>query len=206
MSPGPRATRPLAHHLLMSVTIDCDGCGAKLGELRGGTLNNRVVSELTKVDGPIFGAGIPGDFRVNHLCQGCTAAVVRFLNERRNHIPHPDCDRFTPEPAPSANPGPCADPGCPVLHDDPANPVHPPGYVAPQAIGRNFGHGWVWARPDGVKVRCGGPAICSKCARDQTALQMGNAMAAEQAKGNAPEPTSPPPGTSGVSLGPDGGR
>jgi hypothetical protein len=26
------------------------------------------------------------------------------------------------------------------------------------------GHGWVTPRPDGMKARCGGPAICSQCA------------------------------------------
>lgn len=31
---------------------------------------------------------------------------------------------------------------------------------------RNVGHGHVFPRPDGVKARCGGPAICSVCAKD----------------------------------------
>jgi hypothetical protein len=31
---------------------------------------------------------------------------------------------------------------------------------------QNVGHGWVFPRPDGAKVRCGGPAICHKCALD----------------------------------------
>lgn len=30
----------------------------------------------------------------------------------------------------------------------------------------NTGHGHVYVRPDGVKARCGGPAICSECALD----------------------------------------
>lgn len=30
----------------------------------------------------------------------------------------------------------------------------------------NTGHGHVFPRPDGVKARCGGPGICSECARD----------------------------------------
>jgi len=34
----------------------------------------------------------------------------------------------------------------------------------------NIGHGHVWQRPDGVKARCGGPAICSDCAADQAAM------------------------------------
>lgn len=30
----------------------------------------------------------------------------------------------------------------------------------------NRGHGHVHPRPDGVKARCGGPAICSECAKE----------------------------------------
>jgi hypothetical protein len=33
-------------------------------------------------------------------------------------------------------------------------------------IGTNNGHGHVWARPDGVRARCGGLAICKACAAD----------------------------------------
>ena len=32
--------------------------------------------------------------------------------------------------------------------------------------GTNTGHGHVWARPDGVKARCGGPALCKQCSAD----------------------------------------
>ena len=32
--------------------------------------------------------------------------------------------------------------------------------------GINSGHGYVYPRPDGVKARCGGPAICPECAKD----------------------------------------
>lgn len=35
--------------------------------------------------------------------------------------------------------------------------------------GQNTGHGHVFPRPDGVRARCGGPAICSMCAKDQAA-------------------------------------
>lgn len=37
-------------------------------------------------------------------------------------------------------------------------------------VGTNSGHGHVWERPDGVKVRCGGPGMCSECSRDQQLL------------------------------------
>lgn len=33
-------------------------------------------------------------------------------------------------------------------------------------IGTNAGHGHAWPRPDGVKARCGGAAICRECAAD----------------------------------------
>ena len=33
-------------------------------------------------------------------------------------------------------------------------------------IGTNSGHGHAWPRPDGVKARCGGVAICRECAVD----------------------------------------
>jgi len=32
--------------------------------------------------------------------------------------------------------------------------------------GTNSGHGHVWERPDGMKARCGGPALCKQCALD----------------------------------------
>lgn len=31
---------------------------------------------------------------------------------------------------------------------------------------QNVGHGHVYPRPDGVRARCGGPSICSECAKD----------------------------------------
>lgn len=40
-----------------------------------------------------------------------------------------------------------------------------------QAPGTNTGHGHVWPRPDGMKARCGGPAICTQCALDAGRLQ-----------------------------------
>lgn len=35
-----------------------------------------------------------------------------------------------------------------------------------ERYGSNSGHGHVWDRPDGVKARCGGPALCIHCRRD----------------------------------------
>lgn len=30
----------------------------------------------------------------------------------------------------------------------------------------NKGHGHVFPRPDGVRMRCGGPTLCKECAKD----------------------------------------
>ena len=38
-------------------------------------------------------------------------------------------------------------------------------------MARNFGHGHVYPREDGVKARCGGPGICNECALDQAQKQ-----------------------------------
>lgn len=35
----------------------------------------------------------------------------------------------------------------------------------------NSGHGHAWARPDGVKARCGGPAACSQCRDEQRLMR-----------------------------------
>ncbi|UCM30739.1 hypothetical protein LE197_12935 [Pseudomonas sp. PS1(2021)] len=43
------------------------------------------------------------------------------------------------------------------------SPAHP----APvEQVGTNVGHGHVFPRADGVKMRCGGPGLCSECAAD----------------------------------------
>lgn len=34
------------------------------------------------------------------------------------------------------------------------------------APGTNNGHGHVWKRPDGIRMRCGGPRLCRVCAQD----------------------------------------
>jgi len=34
-------------------------------------------------------------------------------------------------------------------------------------VGGNSGHGHAWARPDGVRARCGGPGMCTECSYDQ---------------------------------------
>lgn len=41
-------------------------------------------------------------------------------------------------------------------------------------VGTNTGHGHVWRRPDGYLARCGGPAICRECARDQAQTRHNN--------------------------------
>lgn len=38
-------------------------------------------------------------------------------------------------------------------------------------IGTNSGHGHAWARPDGVKSRCGGAVICRECAVDAALVE-----------------------------------
>ncbi|MCO3296406.1 hypothetical protein FA204_03090, partial [Pseudomonas aeruginosa] len=45
---------------------------------------------------------------------------------------------------------------------------HPcPAHPAPvERVGTNVGHGHVFPRADGVKMRCGGPGLCSECAAD----------------------------------------
>lgn len=37
-------------------------------------------------------------------------------------------------------------------------------------IGTNSGHGHVWKRPDGRRMRCGGPGMCSECSADALLL------------------------------------
>jgi hypothetical protein len=44
-----------------------------------------------------------------------------------------------------------------------------------QGPGTNTGHGHVWERPDGMKARCGGTAICVECAKDHA--RWGKALA-----------------------------
>ena len=36
----------------------------------------------------------------------------------------------------------------------------------------NSGHGHVWARPDGMKARCGGPGMCSDCKAEQELFRL----------------------------------
>jgi hypothetical protein len=38
--------------------------------------------------------------------------------------------------------------------------------AAAPAVSQNVGHGHVFARPDGRRSRCGGPALCRECSRD----------------------------------------
>lgn len=54
---------------------------------------------------------------------------------------------------------------CPACRA-PAKPLPSTGALNP-----NTGHGHVRPRPDGVKARCGGPALCSECAREAGQFQ-----------------------------------
>jgi len=38
-------------------------------------------------------------------------------------------------------------------------------------IGTNNGHGHAWARPDGVKARCGGTVLCRECTADAALVE-----------------------------------
>lgn len=37
---------------------------------------------------------------------------------------------------------------------------------------KNSGHGHVYLRPDGVRMRCGGPYMCGQCSKDMERLQI----------------------------------
>lgn len=70
--------------------------------------------------------------------------------------------------------------------------VHPcPAHPAVEQAGANVGHGHVFPRADGVKMRCGGPALCSECAADayraRAALAQPSPAQAEQAEAERPE-------------------
>lgn len=53
-----------------------------------------------------------------------------------------------------------------ALADDAPLPAPPLDAPPPDPRGTNTGHGHVWERPDGMRARCGGPAICAQCSRD----------------------------------------
>ncbi len=55
---------------------------------------------------------------------------------------------------------------------------------------KGSGHGWVYPRPDGVKARCGGPAICTACAEDQRALDAAGEFAQGTLDSQYTDPTS----------------
>lgn len=70
--------------------------------------------------------------------------------------------------------------------------VHPcPAHPAVEQAGTNVGHGHVFPRADGVKMRCGGPALCSECAADayraRAALAQPSPAQAEKAEVERPE-------------------
>ena len=51
--------------------------------------------------------------------------------------------------------------------------------TAPPREPTNTGHGHVWERPDGVKMRCGGPGICAVCSQDYVVYHAAPAPSAE---------------------------
>jgi hypothetical protein len=53
---------------------------------------------------------------------------------------------------------------------------------------RGSGHGWVFPNLDGSKAKCGGPAICQACARDQQALDAARRFGQETLAAQYPEP------------------
>lgn len=55
-----------------------------------------------------------------------------------------------------------------VSPETPAASTRPVSVVVPHT---NSGHGHAWARPDGVKARCGGPAMCSECRDEQRLMR-----------------------------------
>jgi len=44
---------------------------------------------------------------------------------------------------------------------------------------RNYGHGHVRPRPDGVRARCGGPALCKTCALEKAQMDHLKLLATE---------------------------
>jgi hypothetical protein len=46
-------------------------------------------------------------------------------------------------------------------------------------IGTNTGHGHIWERPDGIKMRCGGPGICKECTQDAKIVALTPASSTE---------------------------
>ncbi|HGJ7701080.1 TPA: hypothetical protein ACJXXX_004520 [Pseudomonas aeruginosa] len=62
---------------------------------------------------------------------------------------------------------------------------------SPAQAGANVGHGHVFPRADGVKMRCGGPGLCPECSADasraRTALAQHSPAQAEQAEAERPE-------------------
>ncbi len=52
---------------------------------------------------------------------------------------------------------------------------------------QNTGHGHVYTRPDGVKMRCGGPGICSECSKDLARLQGSTSGSAHPSTADAEE-------------------
>ncbi|EPJ7976428.1 TPA: hypothetical protein SHC48_006304 [Pseudomonas aeruginosa] len=68
--------------------------------------------------------------------------------------------------------------------------VHPcPAHPAVEQAGANVGHGHVLPRADGVKMRCGGPGLCSECTADASRARAALAQPSPAQTQPSPAPT-----------------
>ncbi|MFO7133716.1 UNVERIFIED_CONTAM: hypothetical protein P3E15_28000 [Pseudomonas aeruginosa] len=68
--------------------------------------------------------------------------------------------------------------------------VHPcPAHPAVEQAGANVGHGHVLPRADGVKMRCGGPGLCSECTADASRARAALAQPSTAQTQPSPAPT-----------------
>ncbi|MEZ6723141.1 hypothetical protein [Pseudomonas aeruginosa] len=67
---------------------------------------------------------------------------------------------------------------------------HPcPAHPAVEQAGANVGHGHVLPRADGVKMRCGGPGLCSECTADASRARAALAQPSPAQTQPSPAPT-----------------
>ncbi|MFU6251954.1 LysM peptidoglycan-binding domain-containing protein [Pseudomonas aeruginosa] len=68
--------------------------------------------------------------------------------------------------------------------------VHPcPAHPAVEQAGANVGHGHVLPHADGVKMRCGGPGLCSECTADASRARAALAQPSPAQTQPSPAPT-----------------